>query len=536
MGTMKPRANTGPHSSQDDVQLALAGMGADELRQVVHEILAELDDRTRERLAGAILHRGAHVASGGLPAALEDSEVAEVLAFAEAARRAGHADPAEVDDRLRRGSDAFLRKDYGSTYQIFDALLQPIADADVDLGQDEMIDEVLAVDAKECALQYVVSAYMTSEPGRRAEVVRAAIAKMGGAGYFWEPIKEMERAAVEPLPGLADFLPAWRAMVEPEAAGARHGSWDSEADRWLREVVRRIEGPGGLANVARSTRRTGDLQAWCESLIEAGEWKAALAAFEEAADIASDQVSARGGFLDGAALAAQELGTKDVSPWLERAWRTEPTMARLCRWLGAAGSKPSFHERVVEALRVCPPQALRQRAFLHALQGDMKQAAELLAAAPGLGWSDRDHPGHLLFPLFQALLRGGAPSRPSIGPPGGGPDVDGLELCTAEGDDEPQLTTPKIDDLLRDAGVEGASDAAVRSAVLCAMRKAAEKRVAGVTEQKRRRHYGHAASLVAACVACDGSREMARWAATLRKGHRRFPALCAELDRRVGCE
>jgi len=30
---------------------------------------------------------------------------------------------------------------------------------------------------------------------------------------------------------------------------------------------------------------------------------------------------------------------------------------------------------------------------------DFEAAAKLLASAPGLGWSDGEHPGHLLFPI-----------------------------------------------------------------------------------------------------------------------------------------
>ncbi len=66
------------------------------------------------------------------------------------------------------------------------------------------------------------------------------------------------------------------------------------------------------------------------------------------------------------------------------------------------------------------------------------------------------------------------------------------------------------------------------------MRKAAENRTAGVTEHRRRRHYGHAAGLVAACLACDRSSEAARWVASIKAEHRRFPALRAELDRALG--
>lgn len=517
-----------------DIQAALAALGADELREVVGELLRELDPPAHERVAGAILRRGARGGSGWVPAAVDDHEVAEAIAFAQALRSAGHADPAAVDDRLRRGVAAFGRKDYGAAQRMFAALLRTLSDGDIDLGQDELIDEVLSVDPHECALQYVVSTYMTTEPARRAEAVRAAMGEVSGVGFFFEPIQEMERTAVEALPGLADFLPAWRVIVEREAAAAPRTAWDGAADRWLREVIGRIEGSAGLAKVARATRRPEDLRAWCESLADAGDWTAALKAFAEAAELVTDGESARGGFLDGAALAAQEVGDQDVSPWLERAWRAQPTLPRLRRWLGGATTEPSLHQRVAEALHACPGQARRQRALLHVLQGDVERTAELLVEAPGLGWSDGEHPGALLFPLFQTLLGGHGAARGAGVSPGGGVDPEGLDLLDSADDDGPRLATPGVDALLRVAGVAGVSGARARHVVLAAMRQAAEERVAGVTGQKRRRHYGHAASLVAACVACDGSAETGRWVGALRERYRRFPALGAEFDRHLG--
>ena len=52
-----------------------------------------------------------------------------------------------------------------------------------------------------------------------------------------------------------------------------------------------------------------------------------------------------------------------------------------------------------------------------------------------------------------------------------------------------------------------------------------------MTEQKRRRHYGRAAELVATCVACDKTDETKRWAAALQAEYKRFPALRDELER-----
>jgi hypothetical protein len=270
-------------------------------------------------------------------------------------------------------------------------------------------------------------------------------------------------------------------------------------------------------------------------LVDAGNWKAALLAFEEAAGLVIDKDYARGELLDGAALAAQELGRDDLPKWLERAWRANQSMLRLRRWLGSSGSKAALRKRTAEALDACPKQAARQRAFLLVLQSDFEPAAKLLAAATGVGWSHGEHPGHLLFPLFAGFLGGkGKPLSASVKLSSGGEmDLEQLELMAGDRH-EPRLATPEVEQILRTAGDDGIPKARARNAMLAAMRKAAESRLAGVTDQKRRRHYGHAAELVAVCVACDPSPETARWVASIRTEYRRFPALRDELDRALG--
>jgi tetratricopeptide (TPR) repeat protein len=529
---MKRRYSPAPDRVRNDVDAALATMGADALRELVREMLLDLDDRAHSRVVNSLINRAARSGSGWAPAALGDDDVAEVFAFAKAAERRGQADPTEVDEHLRRGSAAFLRKDYTAAHRIFGALLGPVGEGEIDLGQHEMVDEVLGVDTGECAAQYVVSAYMLAAAAERADAVRAAIDEVSGVGHFWEPIREMERVAVEPLPLLDDFLPRWRALIGRRPAGERDSDWDTDEDRWLREVVRRIEGADGLAKVARSTKRADDLRAWCKSLVEAGDWDAALLAFDEAAEIVTDKEYARGEFLDGAALAAQQMDRNDLPARLERAWRAAPSMLRVRRWLGSAISKAAIQKRAAEALDACPKEASRQRAFLHVLQGDFEPAAKLLATAPGLGWSNGEHPGHLLFPLFEAFF--GA-KKASASPrveqlARRGMDIGELELMTAD-EEAPHLAAPEVGDILRQAGIDAIPDPAARVATLAAMREAAERRLAGVTEQKRRRHYGHAAELVATCLACDRSPEVGRWVASIKTEYRRFPALRAELDR-----
>ncbi|HEX9641445.1 MAG TPA: hypothetical protein VGB13_09035, partial [Candidatus Krumholzibacteria bacterium] len=276
-----------------DLDAALAAMSAKALREVVHEVLLELDDRAHARVVGSLIAREARTGSGWAPAAVSDEQVAEVLAFVKAAEHVGQADPSEVDEYLRRGSAAFLRKDYAAAHRIFGAVLPPIGEGNIDLGQHELVDEVLGADVAECAAQYVVSAYVLAPVAERAAGVRAAIERVRGVGHFWEPLREMGRVAVEPLPDFEEFLPRWRTQIASKPPSERTGDWDAEEDRWLREVVQRIEGAEGLAKIARKTKRADDLRAWCKSLVEASDWQAALKAFGEAAELVTDKDYAR---------------------------------------------------------------------------------------------------------------------------------------------------------------------------------------------------------------------------------------------------
>jgi hypothetical protein len=60
--------------------------------------------------------------------------------------RRAYADPDEVSDYLRHGTRAFLAGDHASARAVFEALLLPVARGDINLGQHEMVEEVLSVD------------------------------------------------------------------------------------------------------------------------------------------------------------------------------------------------------------------------------------------------------------------------------------------------------------------------------------------------------------------------------------------------------
>lgn len=90
------------------------------------------------------------------------------MLFAEAARHVGHADPDDVSAHLRKGTKAFLAGDHASARLVFEALIPSIAHGDIDVGQHEMVEDVLNVDVRATVAQYVTSVYTTTPLGERA--------------------------------------------------------------------------------------------------------------------------------------------------------------------------------------------------------------------------------------------------------------------------------------------------------------------------------------------------------------------------------
>lgn len=135
----------------------------------------------------------------------------------------------------------------------------------------------------------------------------------------------------------------------------------------------------------------------------------------------------------------------------------------------------------------------------------------MLASAPGLGWSNPDHPGHTLFPLFAMLLSRGTIGDALIEEM----NATGCEpLDTMFETDEghrPRLATPSVVAVVQHARSGLVLSDADGDAAIDAMRVAAQKRVEGILGHSRRRHYGHAALLVASCLAFVPTRREAEF-------------------------
>ena len=411
----------------------------------------------------------------------------------------------------------------------------PISTVDIDLGQHELVDDVLSVDVHTCVAQYVTSVYTTTPLPDRAGAVFKAIENVKPIGSVLNPIGEMEGVSAGALPDLGAFLPRWVKHL-----GRRRPSkdeWESDHERWLREAVFRLEGVDGLERLARKTKRPQTCLAWCEALVDRGDWAGALHAYDASAVLVGKS-HWRGELLDGAALAAQQLKRSDLAERLAAAWHAAPTLARLLRWLVTEDRNPTaLRLKARKIVSRCPKTAGRQLGLLRLLAGDISAAADLLSQAPGLGWSSDEHPGHVLFPSF-ALLLAHRTSR-SV------PDAlladlestcrDPLEVLSHDDvERRPKLGTPSIATLIQ--GVSSTITVVEEDlrSMVDSMCVAAERRVEGILGNSRRRQYGHAAMLVASCVAlapAGGGKDLSAWMMGLRQTYSRRHAFREELRR-----
>ena len=99
-----------------------------------------------------------------------------------------------------------------------------------------MIEEVLNIDVADCAAQYVISVYMTSELAHRTQAVYSAIEQVRHIGNFYSPLAEMQRVAVEPLPEFDDFLVGWRAFVEEKVGELRRALLKLHGTEFMKQI------------------------------------------------------------------------------------------------------------------------------------------------------------------------------------------------------------------------------------------------------------------------------------------------------------
>jgi hypothetical protein len=161
MGSLRRRPRRTP-AEDPEINRALEAMSAPELRAAVHAVLGGLDADVKAHIIETLIARATKATSGWRPGRPPQRIVDEAKSFAEAARRTGSADPDDVSEHLRRATKAFHAGDHASARAVFEAILPPIAAVDIDLGQHELVEDVLVVDAHACVAQYVARVFTTT--------------------------------------------------------------------------------------------------------------------------------------------------------------------------------------------------------------------------------------------------------------------------------------------------------------------------------------------------------------------------------------
>jgi hypothetical protein len=152
--------------------------------------LGQLDDGVKDSVIDTLMTRGTKAKPGWKPVRPSSRVVEEARSFAEAARHIARADPYDVTEHLRRAMKSFLAGDHASARTVFEAILVPIACVDIDLGQHELVEEVLGVDPRACVAQYATSVYTTTALRDRADSILRALEQVEGIGTLSSPIKD----------------------------------------------------------------------------------------------------------------------------------------------------------------------------------------------------------------------------------------------------------------------------------------------------------------------------------------------------------
>lgn len=512
------------------LRMELKQFGADELRALIVELVQHGDYKTAKWIGEVVEKKFVKRRANQKRTAPNSAKVKEMLAFADKVVRNGYADGDEIDEYFAFASKAFMAGEYRDCVQLYSKLLPAVSSYEMDMGYYESIDEVMETNLEQCAGEYAVSVYLTAGKKDRAKAVFGALLDFDDAASIFEPLSEMEQVYGGELPEMDSFLPDWKKFLENWSA-YESDKWFSYDDDWLREVTFRLEGVAGLDKRARKTMSSNDFFAWGDALVKSGDWKAALNAFRIAAkEVQPSHDFDVALFYDCAALAAQELNHRDKLPLLHSAWKTAPSMKRLQCWLGAVKGKRMCHANVADALSECPKSEVRQRTFLMYLHGEFVEAAKLTSAAPSLGWSAAEHPGHLMVPLIVGVFRNGQAVMTKLKKHQTVITFDTLSDWENKFNGVPQLHQATVEDIVALSGIRESKNPVDEKALLKELKKIASKRAKGVLGKQRRNHYHHVAWLMTVCLRLDNSATTVRWYEKLKAEYKRYPAFQRELE------
>src|SRR5579862_2404339 len=133
--------------------------------------------------------------------------VDEVGVFANTVRRGAHTDPDEVAEHRRQDTPAFRAGDHASARAVFEAVLLPIAQGDINFGQHEILEDMLKHRSTRHGHAIGDDVYTTTPLGGRANALYRAMTHVEGIASRANPIADTEGVSARAFPNLGPFLP-----------------------------------------------------------------------------------------------------------------------------------------------------------------------------------------------------------------------------------------------------------------------------------------------------------------------------------------
>lgn len=350
----------------------------------------------------------------------DPSLLADVSAWARAAKRKGTVEASECDQLLTRVRRLWLGGGAETVRQALELVFELVGDLE---GSVTDLDAPAPSVLKSPVMgMYLASVYEGTPAPKRVPALLDAVARVAVVGSVHAPLRLIEEHALRPLSDLASFTEQWaRALEQPDeqpgpTPAKKSRKRDTERsdagaftprEALLAEALERIEGLGGIAKMARRAPDLSRYRTWILRLTDESQWEEALQVVAEARDALADAFS-RGVVLDaGVAIAAAMDDTAQAVALAEAAFFTDATLARLGRWLLIdEPDRAVLLQRIRAAKDLGVELTAAMSCLLAALSGAVAEVTALLDSC-GEIWEEDAHPGRIAVPTVLIAFYGG---------------------------------------------------------------------------------------------------------------------------------
>lgn len=289
----------------------------------------------------------------------------------------------------------------------------------------EPAERMLDSDLNLVRARYYYCLYEQTPLSKRAQRLFVTMDELDGIGTATVGLQAIMDAAPSPLPDYEEFLPLWIDFLKSREQERSHRpslfQWERHSQWLLREALQLAKGVDGLAELARE-RGPGNPEAyhqWVAALVRDGKLKKAAFAAREAAERIDDGED-RAAMAEVWAELCQRLEhPREVLTARRLAFRAAPNTRRLLEYCAEGEpSQNTMRQRLKAELdyaETCEnAPSPRLMAVLDLLLGQVELALESLEDSSVIGWSRKDHPGHVSFPALLIVGTNTIPKNESV--------------------------------------------------------------------------------------------------------------------------